>query len=52
MYPYITDNEGLNSVIPSFQNTVKNTFTTLLFPSVTVTCQPPPLLLFDLPAVR
>lgn len=23
MYPYITDNEGLNSVIPSFQNTVK-----------------------------
>lgn len=30
MYPYITDNEGLNSVIPSFQNTVKNTFTTLI----------------------
>lgn len=51
MYPYITDNEGLNSVIPSFQNTVK-THLQLLFPSVTVTCQPPPLLLFDLPAVR
>lgn len=34
MYPYITDNEGLNSVIPSFQNTVKNTFTTLIpFPN-------------------
>lgn len=51
MYPYITDNEGLNSGIPSFQNTVKNTFTTLI-PFRNSHLPTPPLLLFDLPAVR
>lgn len=30
MYPYITDNEGLNSGIPSFQNTVKNIYNSLI----------------------
>lgn len=51
MYPFITDNEGLNSVIPSFQNRVKNTFTTLI-PFRNSHLPTPPLLLFDLPAVR